>query len=60
MSAQTLPGAGPEPAGTPQEPRILAPAPAPPPMLPRSHDEEPAGGWPRDVHLPDEKEDDEC
>jgi hypothetical protein len=48
--------------GTPsaEEPRSLAPAPSPPPLPaapPPAADE---GGWPKDVHLPDEKEDDEC
>lgn len=30
------------------------------PLLPRFHAEEQPGGWPRDVHLPDEREDDAC
>jgi hypothetical protein len=69
MSAQTLPGAGPEPAGTRHDPPPLLPRhheePLLPrhhqePLLPRFHAEEPPGGWPADLHLPDEREDDEC
>jgi hypothetical protein len=69
MSAQKLPGAGPDPAGTRRDPALLGPPPAPAPrlprhhaepLLPRGHEEEPPGGWPGDDHLPDEGEDDEC
>lgn len=69
MSARKLPGAGLDPAGTRHDPALLGPPPAPEPPLPRHHEEpllprrhaeELPGGWPADVHLPDETEDDEC
>jgi hypothetical protein len=30
------------------------------PALPRPAPPDPASGWPADVHIPDEREDDEC
>jgi hypothetical protein len=57
MSAQTLPGSGTAPAA-PTDEKALAPA-VPPPLLAAAPAEAP-GDWPRDVHLPDEDEDDAC
>jgi hypothetical protein len=56
MSAQTLPGTRPEPAGT--QPATEATA-TTAEKFPRPH-ADPQDDWPLDVHLPDEREDDEC
>lgn len=62
MSAITEPGPRHDPAlpGPPPAPGPLLPRHREEPLLPRFHAEEQPGGWPADVHLPDEKEDDEC
>lgn len=69
MSAQTPPGAGPEPAGTRHDAAPLLARPHEEPLLPRRHAEpllprlhaqEEPGGWPAEVQLPDDQEDDEC
>lgn len=59
MSALTLPGTRPEPAGTPADAAKLAGAQASGEKFPRAQ-ADPQDDWPEDVHLPDEKEDDEC
>ena len=61
MSAQTLSGTTPEPAGTPADTARLAAAPlaAAAEKFPRPA-ADPQDDWPLDVHLPDEREDDEC
>lgn len=59
MSALTLPGARPEPAGTPPDAAKLQGAPSSGEKFPRAK-ADPQDDWPLDVHLPDEKEDEEC
>jgi hypothetical protein len=71
MSAPTRPAdlhdpalLGPDPAFPPLLPgqgdEPLLPRHHEEPLLPRFNAEEQPGGWPAEVHLPDEKEDDEC
>ncbi|HEU0301883.1 MAG TPA: hypothetical protein VFR37_20680 [Longimicrobium sp.] len=57
MSTLTLPGTRPEPAGTPPSAGTAGAAAGA--KFPRST-ADPQDDWPPDVHLPDEKEDDEC
>ncbi len=56
MSTLTLPGAKPDPAGA-QPPATVQAAAGD--KFPRAS-ADPQGDWPPDVHLPDEREDDEC
>jgi hypothetical protein len=55
MSDQTLPGAKPEPVAAATAGAVATTA----EKFPRPH-ADPQDDWPLDVHLPDEKEDDEC
>ena len=57
MSTLTLPGARPEPAGA-QPPAGTVQA-AAGEKFPRAS-ADPQDDWPPDVHLPDDREDDEC
>lgn len=59
MSAQTLPGARPEPAGTHPAAGTTGTVAAAAEKFPRPA-ADPQDDWPLDVHLPDEREDDEC
>lgn len=65
MSAPTLPGTGPLPAGTRTAAGTAGTAATPGTVatggekFPRPH-ADPQDDWPLDVHLPDDKEDDEC
>ncbi|HEX6367488.1 MAG TPA: hypothetical protein VF006_01070 [Longimicrobium sp.] len=56
MSTPTLTGTGPKPAGAQPAPAAVAAAGE---KFPRRA-ADPQDDWPEDVHLPDEKEDDEC
>jgi hypothetical protein len=59
MSALSPPGARPEAAGTQPDAATAAPVAAAGEKVPRPG-AGPQGDWPPDVHLPDEREDDEC
>jgi hypothetical protein len=58
MSTQTLQGSGPAPAA-PSADAALRSASAAAERFPRPA-ADPQDDWPEDVHLPDEREDDEC
>ncbi|HYR08842.1 MAG TPA: hypothetical protein VEQ60_13760 [Longimicrobium sp.] len=59
MSGQTLTGTRPESAGTQQSTGTAHAVAAAAEKFPRPR-ADPQDDWPLDVHLPDEKEDDEC
>ncbi len=59
MSTLTLPGMTPEPAGTQPAGGTAGAVAAAGEKFPRPG-ADPQDDWPPDVHLPDEKEDDEC
>ena len=59
MTALTLPGTRPEPAATPPDAAKPAGVQASGETFPRARPD-PQDEWPLDVHLPDDKEDEEC
>lgn len=59
MSAQTLPGTKPESPGPPRSTGTADAVATAAEKFPRPC-ADPQDDWPLDVHLPDEKEDDEC